>query len=292
MLKKSAVQASLGRALSELKENPTLAQQIILESREQAQSKRKNNKGISVAIIVTAILILTMAAGMAINGEPWGLFDWILDAQMERRDTVSQEANSQTLFTSSDTVYSYQEKKENNNSNTPSQPQSGSIEMSMGTISVREIVSDGYGVYISVSAKPSDSDVLLLNFDINPFEDSPVVIGQIEEFQNQTIAEWAVGHGYKELIRISLSSPAPDPYTRGRLVSSVTFDPQCNSEHITQIDTYEIERVAFESNLDSFRNAKMLLEEDGTSLIMVSGGYTGLDQYDVACTLCDGNVGN
>ena len=29
----------------------------------------------------------------------------------------------------------------------------------------------------------------------------------------------------------------------------------------------------------------MLLEEDETSLIMVSGGYTGLDQYDIACTL-------
>lgn len=285
MLKKGTVQASLRRSLSGLKENPSLAQQIIAKSKVQVQSKRKANKKIYAAIIITGIMILTMAAGIAIKGEPWGLIDWILDAQPEKHNTISQESIDQTVFPSSGTIISYQEKKESNGSNTLSQQRSGSVELGIGTISVREIVSDGYGVYISVSAKPSSLDVLLLNFDINPFEDSPAVIGQIEEFQNQTIAEWAVGHGYKELIRVSLSSPAPDPYTHGRLVSSLMFDPQSNSEHITQIDTYEIERVAFGSNFDSFRNAKMLLEEDGTSLIMVSGGYTGLDRYDVACTL-------
>ena len=104
MLKKGTVQASLRRSLSGLKENPSLAQQIIAKSKVQVQSKRKANKRIYAAIIISGIMILTMAAGIAIKGEPWGLIDWILDAQPEKHNTISQESIDQTVFPSSGTI--------------------------------------------------------------------------------------------------------------------------------------------------------------------------------------------
>ena len=90
---------------------------------------------------------------------------------------------------------------------TPALP---AVDTGCETITVREAQNDGYGLYLSVVFTPKEKDTLAFNWGINPFEDGPKAAGLVPDDQDQTLAEWAVSHGYRKLVRVALMS-MPNP---------------------------------------------------------------------------------
>ena len=281
---KNQVQDSLRRSLSGLKENPYLAEQIIANPVRSRKKKKKTNGAILISFVLVGIMTTAAAAGMIIRGEPLGVLRWISDSRPSVSET-SMHISEQIIFPSAD--YSWNTSEAINPEKTTGDVTLNTRPaiMDSATITIQEATTDGYGIYLSILAEPKDPGILLLNNTINPFEDTPETIGQLSDYEDQKIAEWAVVHGFQELIRISVHSPSSEPYTNGRLLSSVTYDPETNDRHIAQIDTFENDRISSGANFDSFHNAKMLLEEDGSSLIMIAGGYIPQESYEISCTL-------
>ena len=285
MISKKDAQEALNRSLSGLQNNPYLAQKVITITKEKAYKRKKFSSSAILACVLVGILASAMATGIAINGKPWGVLNWIFEAQ----------PNS-TAVTATQSIYSNPEQVSQETTTSPSETEvmipmevtaisTKSCELDFATLSIREAVTDGYGIYLSIAAVPSNPDILLLDWSVNPFESSPEIIGRVPDYPNQTLAEWAVNHGYTQLIRLSIGSPLPEPYTYGRKVSSEEYDPNpANADkQIVQTDGWSDDLVSNGSGFDSFINRKMLLEEDGTSLIMIAGGFTDQKEYEIAC---------
>ena len=111
------------------------------------------------------------------------------------------------------------------------------VDTDHGTITVREAQNDGFGLYLSVVFTPKEKNTLAFNWSINPFQDGPEAAGLVPDKENQTLTEWAVSHGYRKLIRVALMSIP----------------------------------LSEEADFDSYLNNKMVVEEDGSTLIMVAG---------------------
>ena len=285
MITKKDAQEALNRSLSGLQNNPYLVQKIITGTKEKVHKRKKLSSSAIIAFVLVGIIASAMATGIAINGKPWGVLNWIFEAQ----------PNS-TAVTATQKIYSDSEQILQEATASPSETEAiipmevaaistESCEFDFATLSIREAVTDGYGIYLSVAAVPSNPDILLLDWSINPFESSPERIGRVSDDPDQTIAEWAVNHGYNQLIRLSIGSPSPEPYTHGRLVSSEKYDPNPTiaDKQIVQSDGWLNDLVSNGSGFDSYINQQMVLEEDGTSLIMIAGGYTDQKEYEIAC---------
>ena len=285
MITKKDAQEALNRSLSGLQNNPYLVQKIITGTKEKVHKRKKLSSSAIIAFVLVGIIASAMATGIAINGKPWGVLNWIFEAQ----------PNS-TAVTATQKIYSDSEQILQEATASPSETEAiipmevaaistESCEFDFATLSIREAVTDGYGIYLSVAAVPSNPDILLLDWSINPFESSPERIGRVSDDPDQTIAEWAVNHGYNQLIRLSIGSPSPEPYTHGRLVSSEKYDPNPTiaDKQIVQSDGWLNDLVSNGSGFDSYINQQMVLEEDGTSLIMIAGGFTNQKEYEIAC---------
>ena len=284
MPSKKAAQDSLTRSLSGLKANPNLAEQIMSGPVKHCLPKRKITDATLISIVLVGMAATTMAAGLIVAGEPLGLLRWIGDARTSIPEDT-QHVTEQIIFTTAEFL---QEEMPEAGQENPGQKNTlitQPVEMSNATITVQEAATDGYGIYLSIRADPGDEGTLLLNHSINPFEDAPEAIGQSSGHTGQTIAEWAVAHGFQELIRVSLHSPPTETFANGRLLSSETFDPETNERHIAQIDVFESDRVSSGSNFDSFHNAKMSLNEDGSVTIMTAGGFVPQESYTISCML-------
>ena len=278
MITKKDAQEALNRSLSGLQSNPYIVQKIITGTKEKAYKRKKLSS-------LVGIMASAMATGIAINGKPWGVLNWIFEAQ----------PNS-TAVTATQKIYPDSEQILQEATASPSETEAiipmevvaistESCEFDFATLSIREAVTDGYGIYLSIAAVPSNPDILLLDWSINPFESSPEIIGQVSDYQNQTLAEWAVNHKYKQLIRLSIGSPLPEPYTHGRLISSEKYDPDpaIADKQTVQSDGWSYDLVSNGSGFDSYINRRMVLEEDGTSLIMIAGGFMNQKEYEIAC---------
>ena len=285
MITKKDAQEALNRSLSGLQSNPYIVQKIITGTKEKAYKRKKLSSTAIIAFVLVGIMASAMATGIAINGKPWGVLNWIFEAQ----------PNS-TAVTATQKIYPDSEQILQEATASPSETEAiipmevvaistESCEFDFATLSIREAVTDGYGIYLSIAAVPSNPDILLLDWSINPFESSPEIIGQVSDYQNQTLAEWAVNHQYKQLIRLSIGSPLPEPYTHGRLISSEKYDPDpaIADKQTVQSDGWSYDLVSNGSGFDSYINRRMVLEEDGTSLIMIAGGFMNQKEYEIAC---------
>ena len=285
MITKKDAQEALNRSLSGLQSNPYIVQKIITGTKEKAYKRKKLSSTAIIAFVLVGIMASAMATGIAINGKPWGVLNWIFEAQ----------PNS-TAVTATQKIYPDSEQILQEATASPSETEAiipmevvaistESCEFDFATLSIREAVTDGYGIYLSIAAVPSNPDILLLDWSINPFESSPEIIGQVSDYQNQTLAEWAVNHQYKQLIRLSIGSPLSEPYTHGRLISSEKYDPDpaIADKQTVQSDGWSYDLVSNGSGFDSYINRRMVLEEDGTSLIMIAGGFMNQKEYEIAC---------
>ena len=264
MITKKDAQEALNRSLSGLQNNPYLVQKIITGTKEKVHKRKKLSSSAIIAFVLVGIIASAMATGIAINGKPWGVLNWIFEAQ----------PNSMAV-TATQNIYSDSEQILQEATASPSETEAiipmevaaistESCEFDFATLSIREAVTDGYGIYLSVAAVPSNPDILLLDWSINPFESSPERIGRVSDDPDQTIAE---------------------PYTHGRLVSSEKYDPNPTiaDKQIVQSDGWLNDLISNGPGFDSFINRQMVLEEDGTSLIMIAGGYTDQKEYEIAC---------
>ena len=127
-------------------------------------------------------------------------------------------------------------------------------------VKVIETAADSDNVCLTVEITPRSPRILVVNFDVEPFADSPVKIGQVPESRTQTISEWAVLHGYQAIIRATLSSSVPENYVYSSPASA-------------------------EAGLDSFSNGTELTEKHSTILRAVGKTIPGLEIYDLFCNL-------
>jgi len=283
MMSKRDVQESLNRALCSIREDPYLTQKIIQYSKAASRPRKRKPVMLIIGLSVMILAVSAMATGMITRHSPAGLATWIFSDKTKQAD--NPEPIKQVVFPLDESDNYYINSHPENNDYSKDSFKSKPVEFSEATISIREILFDRYGIYMTIAAIPSDSHVLLLDYSMNPFENTPEDIGCESDYDQQTIAKWAVEHGYQGIMRVSFSSPAPEPYTSGRLVSSVSYDPESNDRHIVQIDTFQNDRISAGSNFDSYHDRKMQLEDDGTVSIMLSGAYTGQETYQIACTM-------
>ena len=167
----------------------------------------------------------------------------------------------------------------------------GPVETEFATITVREARSDGYGVYLAVAFTPKEKDVLAYNWSVDPNTDGPETMGIEPDRPGQTLAEWAAGHGYRQLMRVSVISmgngqkPPEDIQTNEEYAA--WMDEQGISYRITGNGGLMIDPLYSGPDFDSMVNDKSLLEEDGSTLVMAAGiCLAGQDEYEVDWTAC------
>lgn len=201
---------------------------------------------ILVPVIAIAIMMM-LGIGIAASNGRWGVLNWL------------SENSSQEISTEQPPM------------DVTDEPFLSPVDTDYGTITVREVKNDGYGIYLSVAFTPKEEGSLALNWAINPFRDAPEAAGFVSDYRNQTLAEWAVQHGYHQLLRVGFVSDVYQPQnsnSRKEPDGSIVYDKLING-----------------ANLDSYVNNTMKIEENGTSLIMMAGGSMGeTEEYELRWT--------
>ncbi len=85
-----------------------------------------------------------------------------------------------------------------------------SVDNELVTLTFRNADTDGYGVFLSIEVKPRHEKTLIVDINVDPYTDSPSRIGLTPDRSEQTILEWAVEHGFEELLDVEIFSPAND----------------------------------------------------------------------------------
>ena len=136
---------------------------------------------ILVPVFVMTIMLM-LGIGIAASNGHWGVLNWLSENRSQEISTEQPltEITDEPFLLPVDTDY--------------------------GTITVREVKSDGYGIYLSIAFTPKEEGSLALNWAINPFLDAPETAGLVSDYKNQTLAEWAVQHGYRQLLRVGFLS--------------------------------------------------------------------------------------
>jgi len=188
---------------------------------------------ILVPVIVMTIMLM-LGIGIAASNGHWGVLNWLSE---NRSRAISTE---QPLTDTTD------------------EPFLLPVDTDYGTITVREVKSDGYGIYLSIAFTPKEEGSLAFNWAVNPFRDAPEIAGLVSDYTNQTLAEWAVQHGYHQLLRVGFLSDLYQSTDSGSMKEpdgSIVYDQLANGAH-----------------LDSYVNNTMKIEDNRTSLIMLAGG--------------------
>jgi len=238
--------------------NDQLLSSLMTRNEKQYASRKKHR------ILVPAIaiaLIMVLGIGIAASNGHWGVLNWLSENR-------SQEVSTAQPFI--------------NDEETPFLPP---IDSDHVTITVREAQNDGYGLYLSVAFTPKEKDALAFNWGINPFEDGPKIVGLVPDYTNQTLAEWAVSHGYRKLIRVALMS-MPDFSIPNELKTAdevaAYLEKQGISFRRTKEGNIQFDRLNNGPEFDSYLNNKMMIEEDGSTLVMVAGSsLNGQEDYQM-----------
>lgn len=208
---------------------------------------------------IAAIIILLLGIGIAASNGRWGVLNWLSE---NRGESAGQQTVSETA-----------------------EPFMAPIDMEYATITVREAQNDGYGIYLSVAFTPKKKGVLAFNWSINPFMDGPEIMGFTPDQKGQTLAEWAVRHGYHQLIRIVLGSmPEPSIPQNLKTVEEITayLDEMGVPYRKTGDGGIIHDQVSRGPAFDSYINNRTFAEEDGTTLIMVAGNcILGQNEYSL-----------
>ena len=208
---------------------------------------------------IAAIIILLLGIGIAASNGRWGVLNWLSE---NRGESAGQQTVSETA-----------------------EPFMAPIDTEYATITVREAQNDGYGIYLSVAFTPKKKGVLAFNWSINPFMDGPEIMGFTPDQKGQTLAEWAVRHGYHQLIRIVLGSmPEPSIPQNLKTVEEITayLDEMGVPYRKTGDGGIIHDQVSRGPAFDSYINNRTFAEEDGTTLIMVAGNcILGQNEYSL-----------
>ncbi len=210
--------------------------------------------------VIAAVLVMALGIGLAAGGR-WGVLDWLRENRPVAEATPVPEGTEAPFAEPVDSKYV--------------------------TVTVREVRSDGFGLYLSVQFTPREKDVLVYNWGLNPFRDGPEAMGIEPDEAGQTLVKWALSHGYSKLVRVALFS------------RNVTFPEGTDS--IEDMEAYLTEqgipyrkasdgniitdRVSYGEGIDSVNNNTAVLEEDGSTLVMAAGGYvSGREDYTLLWT--------
>lgn len=88
--------------------------------------------------------------------------------------------------------------------------ESASLDNELITLTLQKMDTDGYGIFLSFDVKPRHEKTLIVDINVDPFLDPPSRIGLTSDRSGQTILEWAVEHGFEELLDVEIFSPYKD----------------------------------------------------------------------------------
>lgn len=217
----------------------------LVAGKQKTYSFRGKHRILVPVFVMTIMLMLGI--GIAASNGHWGVLNWLSENRSQEISTEQPltEITDEPFLLPVDTDY--------------------------GTITVREVKSDGYGIYLSIAFTPKEEGSLALNWAINPFLDAPETAGLVSDYKNQTLAEWAVQHGYRQLLRVGFISDlyqSTNSHSRKETNGSIVYDQLVNGAH-----------------LDSYANNTMKIEDNRTSLIMLAGGSMGeTEEYKIRWT--------
>lgn len=236
--------------------NDRLVAFLVSAGEKQSASREKHR--ILIPVIAIAAMMM-LGIGIAASNGHWGVFNWLAENRSQGAGTeqpIMMEGKTPVL---------------------------PAVDTGCETITVREAQNDGYGLYLSVVFTPKEKDTLAFNWGINPFEDGPKAAGLVPDDQDQTLAEWAVSHGYRKLVRVALMS-MPNPPIPKELKTSdevaAYLEEQGTPFRRTKEGNIQFSHLSSGPDFDSFLNNKMMVEEDGSTLVMVAGGcVSGQEDY-------------
>ena len=94
------------------------------------------------------------------------------------------------------------------------------VETTPATVTFRDAVTDGTGVFINVDIRPRNEKILPLTMNFDPYHSSPEAIGKEPDYDGQNIYQWAKAHGYEEILNIRFSSAFFSPTSGANLRDS------------------------------------------------------------------------
>ena len=153
--------------------NDTLRELAAREAEPHTVSRRR-----FLVPVIAAAMVMILGIAIAASNGSFGLLDWLAENRSE-----------ETGYGTADETAA---------------PFMGPVETEFATITVREARSDGYGVYLAVAFTPKEKDVLAYNWSVDPNTDGPETMGIEPDRPGQTLAEWAAGHGYRQLMRVAV----------------------------------------------------------------------------------------
>ncbi len=229
------------------------------ELERQDEKKEQKWKRHLLFPVTAAIMVMILGIGIAASNGRWGVLNWLSE---NRGVLTGQQAANETA-----------------------EPFIAPIETDYATITVREAQNDGYGIYLSVAFTPREKGVLAFNWRVNPFRNGPEVMGFTPDRKGQTLAEWAVQHEYHQLVRVVLGSmPEPSIPKDLKTVEEITayLDELGVPYRKTGDGGIQSDLVSLGPAFDSYVNNKTIVEEDGTTLIMVAGNcIQGQNEYSL-----------
>ena len=132
-------------------------------------------------------------------------------------------------------------------------PENSTVNTDRASLTLLQTEADDQNLLFSFKVLPLQDHTLVISGDINPEQNSPLKIGVTPDRGSQTIAEWAVQHGYEKLMVVDIYSPAVD--------ENPTRNALCRT---------------------SIRG----IEQDGSAILDVSGSLLpGETMYDLSCSV-------
>lgn len=214
------IKQALDAQLSGLRTSP-LQREVLFQ---QATGGKRMKRKLTAGLVLALILILTALTAVAMELTGWSVLEWL-------------SPPTQSTLSASTPITQ------------------GSTEHRVADIHLREAVTDGYGVYLSLAITPKEEGTLVLSNAIDPFYNKAVQLGVTPDFEDQTVAQWATAHGYHKLYQIS-----------------------CGGQRTTD----EVGNTILHDYFDAHNNPMRILD-DGTTLWMMACAYQGEEHLYKLC---------
>lgn len=155
------------------------------------------------------------------------------------------------------------------------------VDFDQAVVTIREAVTDGIAVCLSVGVQPNDDNCLVLADNIFPVFDSPEAIGKTPDYDGQTVYQWAVEHGYQKLLQFEVI-PLLDKSSHRFTVTGTEITENgaslinLVSDTVSDTDQYPLRLSLVPYDMDSFTDS------DKSSICLTSAG---LNEKDISLSL-------
>ena len=166
----AAVRRKLDSELSALRTSPMQRESLYATATGGIKVKKK----LTVGLVFALILFLTTLTALAMELSGTGVLDWLYRREREQK------------------------------MNTTIPIAKGVTEHRAASLELREAITDGYGVYLSLAVTPKEEGTLFLSNRINPYWHTAAELGLTTDDPEQTVAEWAAANGYHQMKEIRL----------------------------------------------------------------------------------------